>query len=56
MRVSEIVFVVLRGLWSCLCRQSLWFGRGEPKQWLEDGKTIWIEKAAIAFGTAEMVI
>ena len=34
----------------------LWFGRATPREWLEDGKTIRIERAQTKFGTAGMVI
>ena len=35
---------------------QLWFARATPKEWLEDGKTIRIERAKTMFGTANMVI
>lgn len=34
----------------------LWFGRATPKEWLEDGKTVRIERAATVFGTAGLAI
>ncbi|UCG48291.1 MAG: hypothetical protein JSU94_00660, partial [Phycisphaerales bacterium] len=36
--------------------QRLWFGRGMPRQWLEDGKKVRIESAATTFGQAALVI
>lgn len=34
----------------------LWFGRGLPREWLQDGKSVRIERAKTIFGTASMVI
>jgi hypothetical protein len=35
---------------------QLWFARATPQEWLEDGKTIRIERAKTMFGTVDMVI
>ncbi|MHC4087558.1 MAG: hypothetical protein ACYSU3_20510 [Planctomycetota bacterium] len=35
---------------------QLWLARATPRQWLEDGKTIRIERAKTLFGTVSMVI
>lgn len=35
---------------------QLWLGRATPREWLEDGKTIRIERAKTIFGTVSMVI
>jgi len=35
---------------------QLWFARATPQEWLQDGKTIRIEKAKTIFGTVSMVI
>jgi len=36
--------------------RELWFGRGIPRAWLEDGKSIRIERAPTFFGTAGLII
>lgn len=36
--------------------EELWFGRGVPRAWLADGKTVRIEGAPTFFGTAGLVI
>ena len=35
---------------------QLWFGRAVPREWLEDGKTIRIERAPTTFGAAGLAI
>jgi hypothetical protein len=35
---------------------QLWFGRAVPREWLEDGKTIRIERAPTTFGVAGLAI
>lgn len=35
---------------------ELWFGRGIPRAWLEDGKTVCIERAPTYFGRASLAI
>jgi hypothetical protein len=34
----------------------LWFGRAIPREWLQDGKTVRVDKAATIFGTTALLI
>jgi hypothetical protein len=36
--------------------QTLWFARGAPREWLEDGKTVKIDRAPTFFGSAGLVL
>ena len=36
--------------------RTLWFGRGLPSQWLQDGKKVRIENAVTLFGLADLEI